>query len=692
MRILIADHDSVLLERVARGLGAPFEVDTVTNKADCLMLAGKGDVAMVIACEKVADGSGLDLLSKLQRRHPQILRVFAADADRLALLGAHLEPFQLFDTIGYPLDPGELTNTLFVAMAADSAHADTATIQHIVLSAEDTPPAPAPRARRTAAAHGSPAAAAPAPTPEIIEQPVVDQANLPRAVLITRDTACLDAARTACNDRGLQLWPNSDPGVALRTAAARPTQFMMIDIASTRAERGELVAAIAKQLPNADVILIGRREDSAFAEACIARGLAKRWIAKPFTAASVRLAIDNLASGNARQTPEEIANSNLVRQGASATPVAPKATPSPAASTATTATASTTIDFADEMRNVLAQSATPDTPAQRPLPVNWRATARPATPARKSTWPRWLAALLVGVAIIAYLGTRGKPAAPPPASRAETAAAPQAPSPEIVPQNEQSVPAGSSVPSEQADVTASEAPSPAPSNALPPQTAAMNTDSQFGAPQPQDGTRPASAASAREAADDRAPAPITRGTTANAAPRPRETAIATDAASAQQPDRSPAPPTTPPSQGNVNTASANAASTAPASTGSAAGTNQPPQDDARRAPTPDDSQSGPSDGGPKRVALSSLTPLNGIEVRYPRSALRAGTEGYVDVEFTVEFNGAVSDAVALAAEPSGTFDRAAVQAVRQLRFKPVREGGASIRVRSQLRVQFKLDK
>ncbi|KAF1694180.1 energy transducer TonB [Pseudoxanthomonas koreensis] len=67
----------------------------------------------------------------------------------------------------------------------------------------------------------------------------------------------------------------------------------------------------------------------------------------------------------------------------------------------------------------------------------------------------------------------------------------------------------------------------------------------------------------------------------------------------------------------------------------------------------------------------ALRPLNMPPPRYPPDALRAGLSGEVLVEFTVGTDGAVTDARVLRANPSRTFDREALNAVRRWRFEPV---------------------
>jgi TonB family protein len=163
MRVLVVDHDSMVLETTVRALREHFVIDAVTNKADCLDLLRQNTFDIVVACERLEDGSGLELLSQIAKRWPATLRVFAADRERLRLLQGRLGPFELFQALSYPINPEKLLSTLSLAQEAHDAHADTTTIQHIVLSGEQaiepqrappppSPPPPSPASATTAGA------------------------------------------------------------------------------------------------------------------------------------------------------------------------------------------------------------------------------------------------------------------------------------------------------------------------------------------------------------------------------------------------------------------------------------------------------------------------------------------------------------------------------------------------------------
>lgn len=77
-------------------------------------------------------------------------------------------------------------------------------------------------------------------------------------------------------------------------------------------------------------------------------------------------------------------------------------------------------------------------------------------------------------------------------------------------------------------------------------------------------------------------------------------------------------------------------------------------------------------------AHASLTPLERVEPDYPAAAARSGTEGFVEVEFSVAADGSVESVSVVDAKPSRVFESAAVRAVKQWKFAP---GGGRGKVR-----------
>ncbi|MBW3549742.1 MAG: energy transducer TonB [Proteobacteria bacterium] len=82
-------------------------------------------------------------------------------------------------------------------------------------------------------------------------------------------------------------------------------------------------------------------------------------------------------------------------------------------------------------------------------------------------------------------------------------------------------------------------------------------------------------------------------------------------------------------------------------------------------------------------AHASLTPTKRVDPVFPPEAARSGTEGFVEVEFTVGADGKVESVSVVNAKPSRTFESAAVRAVKQWEFAP---GGG----RGKVRLDFTL--
>lgn len=92
----------------------------------------------------------------------------------------------------------------------------------------------------------------------------------------------------------------------------------------------------------------------------------------------------------------------------------------------------------------------------------------------------------------------------------------------------------------------------------------------------------------------------------------------------------------------------------------------------------------PSDG--------EYLPIVKVQPVYPRRALSRGIEGYVIVEFTVTKQGTTKDIKVVEANPSGVFDRAAVQAAAKFKYKPRVIDGQPIEVPGvQNKITFEIE-
>ncbi|HEY2684843.1 MAG TPA: TonB family protein [Steroidobacteraceae bacterium] len=93
-----------------------------------------------------------------------------------------------------------------------------------------------------------------------------------------------------------------------------------------------------------------------------------------------------------------------------------------------------------------------------------------------------------------------------------------------------------------------------------------------------------------------------------------------------------------------------------------------------------------------QVPEQSLTRLNKLEISYPYRAMQAGTEGWVELGYTVKPDGTVTNVQTINSSPPGTFDQAASKAVTKLKYQPVIQGGRPTAVDTQVRVVFRIPK
>lgn len=76
---------------------------------------------------------------------------------------------------------------------------------------------------------------------------------------------------------------------------------------------------------------------------------------------------------------------------------------------------------------------------------------------------------------------------------------------------------------------------------------------------------------------------------------------------------------------------------------------------------------------------------------YPRSAQRRGITGWVDVEFTVNYDGSTGDATIVESRPGSVFNRAALDAIAQWRYEPLDLSNTEASQRARVRLEFNLE-
>ena len=100
---------------------------------------------------------------------------------------------------------------------------------------------------------------------------------------------------------------------------------------------------------------------------------------------------------------------------------------------------------------------------------------------------------------------------------------------------------------------------------------------------------------------------------------------------------------------------------------------------------------GPGRGGLPVGTDRDVLPLVRVNPDYPAGAVIRGTEGWVQVQFSVTATGSVRDPVVVASEPGTTFDDAALKAIARWRYNPrVVNGEAVERVGLQTIIRFEL--
>jgi protein TonB len=91
------------------------------------------------------------------------------------------------------------------------------------------------------------------------------------------------------------------------------------------------------------------------------------------------------------------------------------------------------------------------------------------------------------------------------------------------------------------------------------------------------------------------------------------------------------------------------------------------------------------------LQAADLHPTRQVTAKYPTRAAISGTEGWVDIEFTISPDGIPQDLQVRDARPKRMFDRAALDALEQWRFEPVNSPNGPIAQRAMLRMRFQLE-
>jgi DNA-binding NtrC family response regulator len=352
MRILIADHDVSMIAGVARALRHDCTVEVATSKAHCIDLLRRNAFQLVITCEHLSDGSGLELLTQIAQRSPDALRVFAAELYRLSALGARLQAFDLFETLTYPLAPGQVRALL--AQAKQAEEVDTITVetlaleeekvrepandgarnngtvvqrvnfverrreapeeQHIVLEGDTVRPAgankvsrPVPLAleddiKREPAGITLPLESRRPPTlkstaprgPSPAAPSSTDVSSQHRIIALTRDKNCLVTIVAALAGRSLSVTSMSDLQNALKILRNGEAAAMLIDLGAVGSDPIRFLVQACAAANGTRVLALGRTDDAPRVAELLSRGKLHRFVVKPVSRTSMRTAFESV--------------------------------------------------------------------------------------------------------------------------------------------------------------------------------------------------------------------------------------------------------------------------------------------------------------------------------------------------------------------------------------------------------------
>jgi len=92
-----------------------------------------------------------------------------------------------------------------------------------------------------------------------------------------------------------------------------------------------------------------------------------------------------------------------------------------------------------------------------------------------------------------------------------------------------------------------------------------------------------------------------------------------------------------------------------------------------------------------RAAEGDIMPIVVIRPMYPREAALSGTQGWVKVEFTITEAGTVKNPRVIEAEPARIFNREAIRAILNWKFKPRIIDGIAVERKATQTIEFTLD-
>ena len=92
------------------------------------------------------------------------------------------------------------------------------------------------------------------------------------------------------------------------------------------------------------------------------------------------------------------------------------------------------------------------------------------------------------------------------------------------------------------------------------------------------------------------------------------------------------------------------------------------------------------------IDANTLMTLNKIYPKYPRRAKLSKKEGSVELQFQIDANGYVHNAVVLQANPEGLFEQSALRAIKRWRFKPIKGSSPDSLTDATITFNYRLSK
>ena len=167
MRLLVAGRSAKALARLAGAFSDDLTIETAATKAGAVALLRRAQFDLILACEKLDDGSGLEVLTYAVANAPDTLRIFAARPSTLNSLKGKLGLFGLFRTLPYPIDIRKvwaavnLLRGCCVESESTSQPRQTLPVPHVVLASTRAAAIPRPTVLKPGPAVVSPRRPAP---------------------------------------------------------------------------------------------------------------------------------------------------------------------------------------------------------------------------------------------------------------------------------------------------------------------------------------------------------------------------------------------------------------------------------------------------------------------------------------------------------------------------------------------------